>query len=100
MTGELDTSQIKDWRSIVTLIVFVITNIIVLVPFKLPIPVPKSWRATLSRGARRLRITTEKSNQDALHRNDHKKTESSVLGISWVLVKFPMDFVTASFVYE
>ncbi|RMZ24490.1 hypothetical protein D0859_11469 [Hortaea werneckii] len=92
MAGELDTSQIKDWRSIVTLIVFVITNIIVLVPFQLPIPIPKSWRGTLIRGARRLRITTEKSNQDALHRNDHRKLESSVLGISWVLVKFPMDF--------
>lgn len=75
-------------------------DIIVLVPFKLPIPVPKSWRATLIRGARRLRITTEKSNQDALHRNEHRTPDSSVLGISWVLVKFPMDFVTASLVYE
>jgi len=100
MAGELDTSQIKDWRSIVTLIVFVITNIIVLVPFKLPIPVPKSWRATLIRGARRLRITTEKSNQDALHRNEHRTPDSSVLGISWVLVKFPMDFVTAPLIAD
>ncbi|RMY58645.1 hypothetical protein D0865_02502 [Hortaea werneckii] len=92
MAGELDTSQIKDWRSIVTLIVFVITNIIVLVPFKLPIPIPKSLRRACILGAIKLRITTEKSNQDAVHRNDHKKPEFSLLGISWILVKFPMDF--------
>ena len=71
-------------------------DIIVLVPFKLPLPIPKSWRRTLIRGAIRLRITTEKSNQDALHRNDHRKPEFRLLGIPWVLVKFQMDFVTAS----
>ncbi|KAI2786570.1 hypothetical protein POX_g08956 [Penicillium oxalicum] len=41
MAGDLDTSKIRDWRSIVTLIVFVITNIIVLFPFKVPIFVPR-----------------------------------------------------------
>ncbi|KXJ91903.1 hypothetical protein Micbo1qcDRAFT_161941 [Microdochium bolleyi] len=38
-----DVNSIREWRSIVTLIVFVITNIIVLAPFHIPIPVPRSF---------------------------------------------------------
>lgn len=41
MAIDLDTNDIKDWRSIVTLVVFVITNIIVLFPFKVPVYVPR-----------------------------------------------------------
>ncbi|OJD40341.1 arsenite efflux transporter [Diplodia corticola] len=41
MPEDLDTGQIKEWRSIVTLIVFVVTNIIVLFPFHLTIYVPR-----------------------------------------------------------
>ncbi|KAH7026596.1 putative arsenite efflux transporter ArsB-like protein [Microdochium trichocladiopsis] len=36
-------SNIQEWRSIVTLVVFVVTNIIVLAPFHIPIPVPRSF---------------------------------------------------------
>jgi len=43
-TISIDTDGIKDWRSIVTLIVFVITNIIVLFPFSLPTPAPQVLR--------------------------------------------------------
>jgi Na+/H+ antiporter NhaD/arsenite permease-like protein len=43
MELDLDTNDIKDWRSIVTLIVFVVTNIIVLFPFHVPVYIPRSW---------------------------------------------------------
>lgn len=43
MAIDLDTNDIKDWRSIVTLVVFVITNIIVLFPFKVPVYIPRPW---------------------------------------------------------
>jgi Na+/H+ antiporter NhaD/arsenite permease-like protein len=43
MELNLDTKDIKDWRSIVTLIVFVLTNIIVLFPFHVPLYIPRSW---------------------------------------------------------
>ncbi|KAM0719433.1 hypothetical protein Q7P37_005338 [Cladosporium fusiforme] len=43
MAIDLDTTDIKDWRSIVTLVVFVLTNIIVLFPFKVPVYIPRPW---------------------------------------------------------
>lgn len=36
-----DYDQIKDWRSILTLIVFILANIVVLFPFHIPIHVPR-----------------------------------------------------------
>jgi Na+/H+ antiporter NhaD/arsenite permease-like protein len=43
MELDLDTNGIKDWRSIVTLIVFVLTNIVVLFPFHVPVYIPRPW---------------------------------------------------------
>ncbi|KAK1975968.1 arsenite efflux transporter [Colletotrichum cereale] len=44
-----DMSQIRDWRSILTLIVFIITNTVVSFPFHIPIPVPRvAWNGLLS----------------------------------------------------
>ncbi|KAJ1333975.1 arsenical pump membrane protein [Microdochium nivale] len=37
-----DVSKIREWRSIVTLVVFIVTNVIVLAPFHIPIPIPTS----------------------------------------------------------
>ncbi|KAH9843312.1 putative arsenite efflux transporter ArsB-like [Teratosphaeria destructans] len=42
MSESLDTTQIRNWRSIITLIVFVITNILVLWPQRIPIH-PALW---------------------------------------------------------
>ncbi|KAF2093419.1 putative arsenite efflux transporter ArsB-like protein [Rhizodiscina lignyota] len=48
MLGSLDTNQIRNWRSIVTLIVFIFTNIIVLFPFHIPIYIPRPlWNGFL-----------------------------------------------------
>ncbi|PMD19969.1 hypothetical protein NA56DRAFT_680042 [Hyaloscypha hepaticicola] len=41
MSQNLDTSEISNWRSIITSIVFVITNTIVLFPFDIPVYIPR-----------------------------------------------------------
>ncbi|KLU91248.1 hypothetical protein MAPG_09769 [Magnaporthiopsis poae ATCC 64411] len=41
MDANLDTEVIKEWRSVVTLVVFLVTNVIVLFPFDIPIFVPQ-----------------------------------------------------------
>ncbi|KAL3459723.1 hypothetical protein BJX64DRAFT_278957 [Aspergillus heterothallicus] len=41
MDQDLDTNRIKDWRSIVTLVVFVFANIVVLFPFHIPVYLPR-----------------------------------------------------------
>ncbi|KAK6815609.1 hypothetical protein PG987_016613 [Apiospora arundinis] len=44
-----DTSHIREWRSIITLIAFFLANIAVLFPFHIPLPIPRFlWNATLS----------------------------------------------------
>lgn len=51
-----DISRISDWRSILTLIVFIITNVIVSFPFHIPVPVPGAlWNAFVG-ALRKLRI--------------------------------------------
>ncbi|KAJ5115199.1 hypothetical protein NUU61_000958 [Penicillium alfredii] len=42
MADDLNTGRIKEWRSILTLIVFVLANIVVLFPFHVPIYIPRS----------------------------------------------------------
>ncbi|KAF7716978.1 Uncharacterized protein PECH_003211 [Penicillium ucsense] len=85
MAGDLDTSKIKDWRSIITLVLFVITNIIVLFPFKVPIYIPRVlYNATLDMLSS-LRIITSR-----------KLSPSTRAGTRWfVRFQFPVNFVTA-----
>ena len=59
-TTSLDTDEIKSWRSIVTLIVFVITNVIVLFPFYIPIYVPRPIHNGILSVLRSLRIIPKK----------------------------------------
>ncbi|KAK7952772.1 uncharacterized protein PG986_008500 [Apiospora aurea] len=43
-----DTSQIREWQSIVTLIAFFLANVAVLFPFHIPLPIPRIlWNAIL-----------------------------------------------------
>lgn len=56
VTINLDTSQIKDWRSIITLVVFIITNIIVLFPFYIPLYIPRAVYNGFLNGLAALRV--------------------------------------------
>ncbi|CEJ56994.1 Putative Arsenite efflux transporter ArsB-like, puative [Penicillium brasilianum] len=85
MAEDLDTSKIKNWRSIITLIVFVITNIIVLFPFNIPIYVPRwFYNATLDTLSALRIIPSRKL-------SPHHQDERSV----WVRLNVPLNFVTA-----
>ncbi|KAH7313905.1 arsenite efflux transporter [Stachybotrys elegans] len=78
-----DTSQIGDWRSIITLIVFIITNVVVSFPFHIPIPVPRSLSDAFLRGLCKLRIIPPPS---------HQETED---GGRWVVLRFHVSTVMA-----
>lgn len=75
----LDTSRIKEWRSIITLIVFVLANLVVLFPFHIPVPVPRwlrnAWLSLLVKA----RITPPR-------RSSVEECKP---------LRFPMNFVTA-----
>lgn len=114
----LDTSQITQWRSIVTLIVFVFTNINVLFPFKIPIFIPRWLSNTVLDVLAILRIISPREGQSQYgsdqvdEKNDQKTSGSSKSrnGISeskkmivtsrFVRVDFPMNFVTAPLIAD
>ncbi|KAH8884366.1 hypothetical protein GQ53DRAFT_846302 [Thozetella sp. PMI_491] len=89
-----DTSPIKEWRSIVTLIVFVFTNIVVLSPFHIPIPIPRSLYYGFLDGLSALRII---SPRPAPSRHEHGRDGASS-ALEWL--HFPMNFVTAPLVAD
>lgn len=92
----LDTSQIKSWRSIVTLIVFVITNIIVLFPFHIPIYVPRKFSNAVLDVLGVLRIISPRQNQPQhpYPADDNGKIKP------WVRLNFPVNFVTAPLIAD
>ncbi|KAF2634262.1 hypothetical protein P280DRAFT_474767 [Massarina eburnea CBS 473.64] len=79
----LDTSQIKSWRSILTLIVFVLTNINVLFPFTVPVYVPRVLICAISKTLVALRIYNPPINIANNNRSG-----------AFVRCSFPMNFVT------
>ena len=114
--GSLDTSEIRDWRSIVTLIVFVITSmfqtvrlhiycrsdlcpdIIVLFPFKIPIWVPNILYNAFWDSLSGLRITSPRT------RNPQGEAGGPSDGHQgrnyFVKKQFPMNFVTAPLIAD
>ncbi|KAK5169757.1 uncharacterized protein LTR77_005735 [Saxophila tyrrhenica] len=99
MSQSLDTSQIREWRSIVTLIVFVVTNVVVLFPFYVPIPVPSvvchGFKTTLS--VLRIRDFEEpKSNAtDTASITNSPMHEKPII---WK--RFPLNFITAPLIAD
>ncbi|KAJ5153060.1 uncharacterized protein N7482_009538 [Penicillium canariense] len=85
MAEDLDTSKIKNWRSIITLIIFVVTNIVVLFPFTIPIYIPRwLYNATLD-GLSALRVIPSRK------LDPRYQDKQSLL----VRFNFPLNFVTA-----
>lgn len=93
----IDTDQIRSWRSIVTLIVFILTNTIVLVPFHIPLYIPRqAWNILLDLLSH-LRIiaprgSTSQDDADADGENGKLKP--------WVRFNFPMNMVTAPLIAD
>ncbi|KAJ5599751.1 Arsenical pump membrane protein ArsB [Penicillium hetheringtonii] len=90
MAESLDTSQIKNWRSIITLIVFVLTNIVVLFPFHIPFYIPRWLYRAILNGLVACRIIPRRENSSQQHE------KPSYL----VRLDFPLNFVTAPLIAD
>ncbi|KAK6386823.1 hypothetical protein LTS17_000085 [Exophiala oligosperma] len=89
MAEVLDTGQIKDWRSIVTLIIFFLTNLTVLFPFRVSLFFPtRVWDGIL-RLLGTLRIISPR------RRHLNYGTDSTGKVKPFMRFQFPMNFVTA-----
>ncbi|GAB0138134.1 hypothetical protein EsDP_00006378 [Epichloe bromicola] len=93
----VDTDQIRSWRSIVTLIVFILTNTIVLVPFHIPLYIPRQAWNVLIGLLSHLRIIAPRgstSRDDADGDSENGKLKP------WVRFNFPMNLVTAPLIAD
>ncbi|KAL4874350.1 hypothetical protein BJY04DRAFT_17532 [Aspergillus karnatakaensis] len=86
MEQDLDTDRIKDWRSIITLIVFVLANIVVLFPFHVPIYIPRSLSDAVLRTFSSLRVIEPRQHDPQNGR--------------FVRINFPFNFVTAPLIAD
>ncbi|KAF5665581.1 arsenite efflux transporter [Fusarium heterosporum] len=93
MANAVDTSEIREWRSIVTLIVFVIANVLVLWPFHFPIYVPKSLVSLIWRLAAKLRIIPSSAHHAIIHENPNCSKY-------FVRFTFPLNFITAPLIAD
>ncbi|KAK1970962.1 arsenite efflux transporter [Colletotrichum sublineola] len=96
VTISTETDQIKDWRSIITLIAFVLANLAVLFPFHVPIPVPV-WvvHVTLD-GLAGLRVITPR---DKDYHHDHQDAQAAGRR-RFVPLSFPVNSVTAPLIAD
>ncbi|KAI0531828.1 putative arsenite transmembrane transporter protein [Xylaria digitata] len=95
-TVDLDTSKIKHWRSILTLILFVIANITVLFPFHIPIPIPLVLYKAGVKSLVYLRVIPARRHYDWRKSNvraDGGGSDGRPVK-PYVLFRFPINFVT------
>ncbi|KAL0936011.1 arsenite efflux transporter [Colletotrichum truncatum] len=88
----IETHQIKEWRSIVTLIVFCFANIVVLFPFHIPIAIPVQLSNFVLDSLSSLRVISPREYD--LHESKGQKTKK------FVWLKFPMNSVTAPLIAD
>ncbi|KAK0112591.1 hypothetical protein ONS95_014335 [Cadophora gregata] len=96
-TDDLNTGKIKEWRSIVTLIVFVITNVITLFPFHVPVFVPRQIYNILLDGLSASRVIPPRrthSQDEILQDDDNGKIKP------FVRFRFPLNFLTAPLIAD
>ncbi|KAL4926356.1 putative arsenite efflux transporter ArsB-like [Aspergillus undulatus] len=86
MAENLDTDRIKDWRSIITLVVFVLANVVVLFPFHIPVYIPRPFVSAALRGLSALRIIEPREQDSSAGR--------------FVRFNFPFNFVTAPLIAD
>lgn len=93
---DTDTSGIKNWRSIVTLIVFVLTNIVVLFPFHIPIYVPRPLSNIFLDTLSALRVISPRQDCSPHDGKDDRNGKAK----PFVRLNFPMNFVTAPLIAD
>ncbi|KAF2273747.1 uncharacterized protein EI97DRAFT_435669 [Westerdykella ornata] len=92
-TLSIDTSQIRNARSIVTIVVFILTNIVVLFPFHIPIYVPRQLAEVFLDALSALRIIAPRQPEEQGLDGQPKPKPYTVL-------RFPMNFVTAPIIAD
>ncbi|SMQ48586.1 unnamed protein product [Zymoseptoria tritici ST99CH_3D7] len=88
-TVDLDTDRIREWRSIITLIVFVLANLTVLFPFHIPVYLPRQLVSAVVASLRALRIVPKTSARPA--------GEPATFFVRFM---FPVDLVTAPLIAD
>ncbi|KAI2467836.1 hypothetical protein F4781DRAFT_423030 [Annulohypoxylon bovei var. microspora] len=98
----LDTDIIREWHSIVTLVVFVLTNIVVLFPFHIPIYIPRAFKNAILDGLSSLRVIgpREDRSQDGSGTITVPGEEQHGETGSWVKLRLPMNFVTTPLIAD
>ncbi|KAH6843279.1 hypothetical protein B0I37DRAFT_384101 [Chaetomium sp. MPI-CAGE-AT-0009] len=106
--GLLDNAEppnydlIKSWRSIVTLVVFVLANIVVLFPFHIPIYVPRKICNLFLDTLSALRIIPHRHAVDADNQSQYGDaiSHTTVQRSAFVRLDFPMNIVTAPLIAD
>ncbi|THZ67019.1 hypothetical protein D6C88_08199 [Aureobasidium pullulans] len=93
MAEDLDTGKIREWRSIVTLIVFLLTNIVVLFPFKVPIYIPRVCYSAILDALSACRIIAPWRDEDSRHSSVDRASK-------FVRMNFSMSFSTAPLIAD
>ena len=117
MPQQVDTSEIKNWRSIITLIVFILTSkysicpgssyrmqltfslrtdIVVLFPFHIPIYVPRPLSNALLDALTALRVISPRQDPS---QHDYKGDRNGKVK-PFVRLNFPLNFVTAPLIAD
>ncbi|THV68707.1 hypothetical protein D6D28_06457 [Aureobasidium pullulans] len=93
MAEDLDTGKIREWRSIVTLIVFLLTNIVVLFPFKVPIYIPRVCYNAILDALSACRIIAPRRHEKSRHGSIDRASK-------FVRMNFSMSFSTAPLIAD
>ncbi|KAL1869393.1 hypothetical protein Daus18300_005605 [Diaporthe australafricana] len=89
----LETDQIQEWRSIVTLVVFFLANIAVLFPFHIPLYIPTELWDGVQSSLSALRVIPSRE-------RDRQKTQQGGNVGKFVRKRFPMNSVTAPLIAD
>ncbi|KAF6796424.1 arsenite efflux transporter [Colletotrichum sojae] len=92
----IETDQINEWRSIVTLIVFCLANIVVLFPFHIPIYIPVQVTHAVQDSLSALRVISPRDKRSRHgHRDDQDRASRR-----FDRFRFPMNSVTAPLIAD
>ncbi|KAK4234418.1 hypothetical protein C8A03DRAFT_37807 [Achaetomium macrosporum] len=92
---------IKAWRSIVTLVLFVLANIIVLFPFHIPIYIPRWLYDAFLDCLSALRIISPRDHHGGGEgSHDHGSDKTSTRSSAFVRLNFPMNIVTGPLIAD
>ncbi|KAI6465306.1 hypothetical protein MCOR16_001662 [Pyricularia oryzae] len=97
---DLNTDRITSWRSIVTLIVFVIANVVVLFPFHVPIFIPRWLHNAALDGLAFLRLIPPRSDYYASDDGLAQSQQEADKPAKWLRFEFPINFLTGPLIAD